>query len=148
MIASARYRKDDRPIPRAIELLQSDRPNTRIRAALVLTQFDDDGLAGALLPLFNDPDKSVRTLVISEIASPAHHWPLAVQEKVRQAALERLTDRTMDVRIAAAKLLITVGKKEDLKTLKNGLKEIKGHNYRQDYRESMEMLRQALRAAK
>jgi HEAT repeat protein len=146
MIVSPRSRKDDRPVSRAIELLRSDRPNIRSRAAMLLTHFDNEGLADALLPLFNDPDKSVRALVIAGIASAAFHWSPAVQERVRRSALERLDDRTMDVRIAVAKLMITVGKEEDIKTLKNGLKKIKGYNYRQDYRESIEMLEEALRA--
>lgn len=144
MLASPRYgNKDKRIIPRALPLLKSDRPNTRTRAVLCLTNFEDESLADPLLMMFADPDKSVRSIVVREI--PALQWSQATRERVRLAALERLGDRVVEVRCAAAMLLITVGKQEDVETLKKGLKGIKGVNWRQEYRESMGLLEQRLR---
>jgi HEAT repeat protein len=139
MIA-ARYRRDDRAIVPALRLLASKRPQTRIRAALLLTQFDDERLAEPLLALFADPDKAVRYAVVSELARPARTWPAATQEKVRRAALARLQDRTVDVRCAAAGLLISVGQAEDIPALRAAYKSIQGVNWRQEFRESLAML--------
>ena len=145
MMASPRYgNRDRRLIPPALQLLNSDRPNTRIRAALCLINFDDESLADPLLALFTDPDKSVRSIVVREVS--ALQWSTTTQERVRLAALERLNDRVVDVRCAAAMQLTAVGKQEDIATLKKGLKDIKGVNWRQEYRESLGMLEKRFQA--
>jgi hypothetical protein len=147
MIVSPQYRaagRDDRRvIPRAIELLQSERANTRMRALLTLTNFDDPQLADVLLPLFDDPDKDVRALIAAEIATPAKSWPPAVQERVRQAALAHRLDRAMEVRINVCLLLVTVGQDEDVAPMTQGLKDIKGANYRTLYKDYLAMLKEA-----
>jgi HEAT repeat protein len=136
----ARYRKDDRFVAPAVALLRSARPNTRVRAAMLLTNFDDPALADVLLPLLTDPDKTVRAVVAAEVGRPAAGWPPGHQERVRRAALDRLGDRVVEVRCNAASLLVVVGQAGDVAVVKAGLKEVKGVNYRQDYRESIKLL--------
>ena len=143
MMTSPRYgNRDARFIPRILSLLKSDRANTRIRAALCLNNFHDETLAESLLALFDDPEKSVRSIVVRELASS--QWSPATREQVRTAALARLEDKVMDVRCAAARQLVDVGMPEDIATLKKSLKEIKGANWKQDFRESLQMLEQRL----
>ncbi|MBN9520514.1 hypothetical protein J0H58_18645 [bacterium] len=144
MIVS-RYRKDARAMPPAVKLVSSTRKNTRLRAALILTNFPDPALADVLLPLFTDPDKQVRAIVMKETANEVLSWPADLQERTRQAALARLADRAAEVRAAAATLLITVGTAADVPTLKAALKTMEGHNYRQDFRESIGLLEAALK---
>lgn len=144
MMADPRYgNQDRRVIPHALRLLGSDRPNTRVRAASLLTHFGDESLADPLLALFADPDKRVRAVVIHEL--PVEKWSRATQERVRLAALDRLRDRAMEVRCAAAYLLVSVGKREDIETLRSGLKDIKGDNPRTVYRDYLEMLSKRFR---
>ena len=139
MMADPRYaNKDRRMIPRALQLLGSDRPNTRIRAALLLTQFGDESLADPLLALFTDPDKRVREIVIHEL--PVGNWSATMQERVRLAALECLLDRAMEVRCAAAYLLVSVGNRDDIETVRHGLKDIKGNNPKRVYRDYLGQL--------
>jgi HEAT repeat protein len=147
VMADPRYgNKDRRVIPRAIQLLESDRPNTRVRAAVLLTNFDDESLANPLLALFADPDKRVRSVVIREL--PVGKWSAATKERVRLAALERLRDRAMEVRCAAAYLLISAGKREDVETLRNLLKDVKGHNARTAYGDYLDLLAKRFRVKK
>ncbi len=134
VMADPRYgNADRRVIPRALRLLGSDQPNTRVRAAMLLTHFGDESLADPLLALFADPDKRVRAVVVHEL--PAEKWSAAAQERGRLAALDRLRDRAAEVRYAAAYLLVSVGRREDVETLRTGLKDVKGHNARTSYRD-------------
>lgn len=141
-----RYRKDRRPVRRAVELLGSGRVLTRMRAVFLLTQFDNERLADALLAAFADPDKNVRRVAIEEIRAPATAWSAPTRERVRQAALLRLADRTTDVRCSAAMLLATVGTAGDVKTLKRVLKGIRGANYRLLFREHISELEERVGA--
>jgi HEAT repeat protein len=149
VMASPRYgNRNDAVIPQAIELLKSDRHNTRIRSAMLLMNFEDESLETPLRALFADPKKEVRSVVISEIRGPALRWSPAAQERLRLHALEALSDRAVEVRCAAAKLLASVGKSADIATMKQGLKDVKGANWRQDYKESIWVLEQNLQPSK
>ena len=110
---------------------------------MLLTHFGDESLAEPLLALFADPQKGVRAVVIREL--PIEKWSAATQERVRLAALDRLRDRATEVRCAAAYVLVSVGKREDVETLRNGLKDIKGHSPRTAYGDYLDLLTKRFR---
>lgn len=135
-----RYRRDDRLLAPAVSLLASARPQTRLRAAVIVSQFDPPLAAGHLLRLFGDPDKGVRAGVMSATLHACPNWPAEARQRVRVAALERLGDQVAEVRCQAADLLRDVGELEDVPALKACLAGVKGVNYRQSIREAMREL--------
>lgn len=96
--------------------------------------------------MFQQPHAPVQA-VVSRVLH-VETWSAATQERVRLAALDRLQDRAMEVRCAAAYLLVSVGKREEVETLMAGLKGIKGDNPRTLYRDYLGLLTKRFRAKK
>ena len=136
---ATRYNRDARLRAPAISLLSSGRPRTRQRAAVIVSRFGAESF-GYLLPLFSDPDKSVRAGVAHDVMHACHDWPEATRQQVRTAALALLGDRVFEVRCSAADLLRDVGEIDDLPALEVSLAGIKGVNYRQSFREAMQAI--------
>lgn len=133
--------RDERLFAPAVRLLRSERPLTRRLAVLLLAEFDAERCLDALLPLFADRDKAVRSVAFQVIGNQAGGWSEAAKVRLRDAALTALADRTDEVRYyAAATLANGVGRREDVAALKKARTGVKGAGWKRDFRELIETL--------
>ena len=142
--------RDERVYPGAVRQMSSERPRARWFGAIVAARLGGEKCLDDILRLFKDTDQAVRKMVIREAAQAL--WSAdeagdakiseAGREKIRQAALAALGDRSADVRLAAAERLSFIGYRADIPAIRKAMNATKGAGYKQEFRWAIEHLEQ------